>query len=177
LRLDHYAEVGFAGFGAVVDALGGVQVCPAEPIDDPLAGIDLPAGCQTLRGPEALGYVRSRATARADLDRMFKQREFMAAMLRRAASPLVWLNPWRWYTAPHAAVGALSVDQGAHVWDLARLAIALLGSETRLTVPVGEITDNEAGSVVVWNSDTAQALFEALRTGGTIPQDVFDAQP
>ena len=43
---------------------------------DPLAGIDLPAGCQTLRGPEALGYVRSRATARADLDRMLKQREF-----------------------------------------------------------------------------------------------------
>lgn len=177
LHLDHYAEVGFAGFGAVVDALGGVQVCPAEPIDDPLAGIDLPAGCQTLRGPEALGYVRSRATARADLDRMFKQREFMAAMLHRAASPLVWLNPWRWYSVPHAAVGALSVDQGAHVWDLARLAIALLGSETRLTVPVGEITDNEAGSVVVWNSDTAQALFEALRTGGAIPQNVFDAQP
>ena len=84
---------------------------------------------------------------------------------------------WRWYSVPHAAVGALSVDQGAHVWDLARLAIALLGSETRLTVPVGEITDNEAGSVVVWNSDTAQALFEALRTGGAIPHNVFDAQP
>ena len=144
---------------------------------DPLAGIDLPAGCQTLQGPEALGYVRSRATARADLDRMLKQREFMAAMLNRAASPLVWLNPWRWYTVPHGVVGALSVDRGAHVWDLARLAIALLISETRLTVPVGEITDNEAGSVVVWNSDAAQALFEALRTGRAIPQEVFDAQP
>jgi LCP family protein required for cell wall assembly len=177
LHLDHYAEVGFAGFGAVVDGLGGVRVCPAEPIDDPLAGIDLPAGCQTLRGPEALGYVRSRATARADLDRMLKQREFMAAMLHRAASPLVWLNPWRWYTVPHGVVGALSVDRGVHVWDLARLAIALLGSETRLTVPVGEITDNEAGSVVVWNSEAAQALFGALRTGGAIPQEVFDAQP
>ena len=57
-------RVGFAGFGAIVDALGGVQMCPAEPINDPLAGIDLPAGCQTLDGPQALGYVRSRATAR-----------------------------------------------------------------------------------------------------------------
>ena len=177
LRLDHFAEVGFAGFSAVVDALGGVQVCPAEPIDDPLAGIDLPAGCQTLQGPEALGYVRSRATARADLDRMLKQREFMTAMLNRAASPLVWLNPWRWYAVPRAMVGALSVDQGAHALDLARLAVALLGSETRLTVPVGELTTNEVGSVVVWNADAAQALFEALRTGSAIPQDVFDAQP
>ena len=62
LRLDHYAEVGFGGFPTVVDALGGVEVCPAEPISDPLAGIDLPAGCQTLDGRNALGYVRSRAT-------------------------------------------------------------------------------------------------------------------
>lgn len=41
LHLDHYAEIGFAGFGAVVDGLGGVQICPTEPIDDPLAGINL----------------------------------------------------------------------------------------------------------------------------------------
>lgn len=177
LRIDHYAEVGFAGFGAIVDALGGVQMCPAEPINDPLAGIDLPAGCQTLDGPQALGYVRSRATARADLDRMLNQRAFMTAMLQRAASPLVWLNPWRWYAVPHAVVGALSVDKGAHVWDLARLAVALLGSESTLTVPVGEMTYNEAGSVVMWDSAAAEALFEALRSDGPIPQQVFDTQP
>ena len=61
LRLDHYAEIGFGGFGAIVDALGGVEICPPEPINDPLAGIDLAAGCQTLDGRNALGYVRSRA--------------------------------------------------------------------------------------------------------------------
>ena len=87
LRLDHYAEVGFDGFSVVVDALGGIQVCPADPIDDPLAGINLPAGCQTLDGRNALGYVRSRATPRADLDRMVHQREFMAAVMHKAGSP------------------------------------------------------------------------------------------
>ena len=177
LRLDHYAEVGFAGFGAIVDALGGVQVCPPEPISDPLAGIDLPAGCQTLRGPEALGYVRTRATEKADLNRMINQREFMSTMLGRAASPLVWLNPWRWYTVPHALVAAMYVDAGAHVWDLGRLALGLVGSEVRLTIPVGEITENEVGSVVLWNSDSASALFEALRTDTAIPQQVYDTQP
>jgi len=44
MRLDHYAEIGFDGFAVLVDAVGGVTVCPAEPIADPLAGIDLPAG-------------------------------------------------------------------------------------------------------------------------------------
>ena len=92
LRLDHYAEIGFSGFAALVDALGGVTVCPAEPINDPLAGIDLPAGCQKLDGRNALGYVRTRDTPRADLDRMVNQRQFMSALLHRAASPAVWLE-------------------------------------------------------------------------------------
>ena len=78
LRLDHYAEIGFDGFAVMVDAVGGVTMCPPEPISDPLAGIDLPAGCQELDGRSALGYVRTRATPRADLDRMTNQREFMA---------------------------------------------------------------------------------------------------
>ena len=104
LRIHHYAEIGFGGFPSLVDALGGVTVCPNEPINDPLAGINLPAGCQTLNGRNALGYVRSRATARADLDRMLNQRQFMSALLHRAASPAVWLDPRRWYSVPHAAL-------------------------------------------------------------------------
>ena len=102
-------------------------MCPTAPINDPLAGINLPAGCQKLDGRNALGYVRSRATPRADLDRMVDQRQFMSALLHRAASPAVWLNPWRWYAVPHAAVGALTVDHDDHVWDLARLGWALQG--------------------------------------------------
>ena len=93
VRLDHYAEIGFDGFAVLVDAVGGVTMCPTEPISDPLAGIDLPAGCQRLDGRSALGYVRTRATPRADLDRMTNQRQFMSAMLHRAASPAVAAQP------------------------------------------------------------------------------------
>ncbi|WP_396930896.1 LCP family protein [Mycolicibacterium sp.] len=177
LHLDHYAEVGFDGFAVVVDALGGVDVCPADAIDDPLAGINIPAGCQTLDGRTALGYVRSRATPRADLDRMVHQREFMAAVMHKASSPLVWVNPWRWYAVPHAAVGSLTVDSGDHVWDLAQLGWALHGSTTAITVPIGEFTGSDSGSVVVWDSEAADQLFQALRTDSAIPKSVIDAQP
>lgn len=177
LHLDHYAEIGFSGFSALVDALGGVSVCPAEPISDPLAGIDLPAGCQKLDGRNALGYVRTRATPRADLDRMVNQRQVMSALLRRAASPAVWLNPWRWYSVPHAVVGALTVDQGDHVWDLARLGWALHGSTTTPTVPIGEFTNSDAGSVVVWNHDVARELFAALASDAPVPSAAIDGQP
>lgn len=177
LHMDHYAEVGFDGFAAVVDALGDVTVCPGEPISDPLAGIDLPAGCQQLDGAQALGYVRSRATARADLDRMANQRQFMSALLQRAASPAVWLNPWRWYSVPHAAVDALSVDEGDNLWSLARLGWALRGDTTTLTVPIGEYTSNGSGAVVIWDESVSAELFGALASDAPVPQSALDAQP
>ncbi len=172
LRIDHYAEVGFSGFAVLVDAVGGVTVCPTEPIDDPLAGIKLPAGCQKLGGGDALGYVRSRATPRADLDRMVDQRQFMSALLHRVTSPVTWLNPWRWYSVPRAAAGALTVDHGDHVWDLARLAWALHSSPVTLTVPIGEFTNSDAGSVVVWDHQKAAALFDALAADQPVPPTV-----
>ena len=111
---------------------------------------------------------------------MLHQREFMSAMLHRVASPAVWLNPWRWYAVPHAALSALTVDADAHVWSLAQLFWGLLGLDsptTTGTVRIGEFTANEAGAVVVWNQDAAGALFEALRTDAPVPQQVLDNQP
>jgi LCP family protein required for cell wall assembly len=175
LRIDHYAEIGFGGFAGLVDAVGGVQVCPTEPISDPLAGIELPAGCQELDGRTALGYVRSRATPRADLDRMVNQRQFMSALVHRAASPAVLLNPLRWYPMVRAAVDTVTVDEGDHLWDLVRLAWALRGEITTVTVPIAEFTDSGSGSIVVWDSDAAQQLFSALASDSAIPQDVLDA--
>lgn len=169
LRLDHYTEIGFGGFAALVDALGGVTVCPTTALRDPLAGIDLPAGCQKLNGRNALGYVRTRDTPRADLDRMVNQRQFLSALLHRAADPLVWLNPWRWYTVPRAAAAALTVDRGDHVWDLARLGWALHGTKKALTVPIGEFTGNDVGSVVVWDHEQAAKLFDALASDAPVP--------
>jgi LCP family protein required for cell wall assembly len=177
LRLDHYIEVGFAGFADVVDALGGVTVCPTARVDDPLAGIDLPAGCQRLDGPGALGYVRTRATPRADLDRMINQQRFMSALLRRIARPAVWLNPWRWYSVLRAAAAALTVDGSDHVWDLARLGSALHGATIAMTAPIGEFTDNDFGSVVVWDHAAAARLFDALGADAPVPAGLLDGQP
>ena len=174
LRVDHYAEVGFGGFAGLVDAVGGVEMCLEAPINDPLAGIDLPAGCQRLDGRQALGFVRSRATPRADLDRMVHQRQFMSALIRRAASPAVLLNPLRWYPMAHAVGATLSVGEGDHVWDLARLGWALRGDPTTVTVPIGEFTDNGSGSIVVWDSDAAQQLFDALASDSPVPAELLE---
>ncbi|MBI3691473.1 MAG: LytR family transcriptional regulator, partial [Mycolicibacterium aromaticivorans] len=36
---------------------------------------------------------------------------------------------------------------------------------------------HDSVSVVVWDSDAADQLFQALRTDSAIPQSVLDAQP
>ena len=176
LRLDHYAEIGFDGF-----AVPGRRRRRGDDVshraDQRPARRHRPA----RRLPEARrpqrrsAIVRTRATPRADLDRMVNQRQFMSALMHRAASPAVLLNPLRWYPMAHAAADSLTVDSGAHIWDLARLAWALRGDITTTTVPIGEFTGSDSGSVVVWDEDVADQLFAALKSDTPVPQDVLDA--
>ena len=45
-----------------------------------------------------------------------------------------------------------------------------------MTVPIGEFTGSDSGSVVVWDADGATKLFDALRSGHATPVEVLDAQ-
>ncbi len=172
LHIDHYAEIGFAGFAGVVDALGGIDICVPQPINDPLAGIDLPAGCQELNGPEALGFVRSRATALADIDRMNNQRLFLSALLEKATSPATLVNPFALWPMASDTAGSLTVDKNDHIWDLARLAWALRGDTLATTVPVGGFADTDSGNVLLWADPDASRFFQALADGDPIPADL-----
>ncbi|WP_157119908.1 LCP family protein [Nocardia fusca] len=176
LHIDHYAEIGFAGFAGVVDALGGIDICVPQAINDPLAGIDLPAGCQELNGPQALGFVRSRATALADIDRMNNQRLFLSALLEKATSTATLANPFALWPMLSNATGSLTVDKGDHIWDLARLAWALRGDTLATTVPVGGFTDTDSGNVLLWADPDASRFFEALADGDPIPADLAGGQ-
>ena len=163
LHIDHYAEIGMGGLANVVDSVGGVDICVAEPINDPLAGIDLQEGCQKLEGSDALGYVRTRATAQGDLDRVARQREFMGALVARVLSPAVLLNPFRVARLAWVAPSLVTVGNGDHVWNLARIPLAMRGELHTVTVPVGGFEDTDVGNVVLWDEYAAEELFAALR--------------
>ena len=162
LHVDRYAEIGMGGLAGVVDAAGGVEICVAEPIDDPLANINLQPGCQQMDGPTALGYVRTRATAQGDLDRVARQREFMTTLVTRLLSPSVYLNPFRMARLLWVTPSLLTVNSDDHAWNLARIFIALRGGLETETVPIGGFTDTEVGNVVLWDDAEAEALFESL---------------
>jgi LCP family protein required for cell wall assembly len=180
IRLDRYMEVGFDGFASVVDAVGGVQICPDRAMRDPMAGLNVKAGCQVVGSRQALAYVRTRAGGRGDLDRVERQQEFLGSLIGKSTSPGVILNPFRSVPLLLRGTEAVAVDQAAHVWNLIRFPFAMRaisnGGGVATTVPVaGTATISGAGSVVQWDRERALALFEALQRDQPVDQLVDKA--
>jgi len=175
LRVDHYAEIGFAGFVGVVDAVGGVDMCLDRAVQDKNSGASLRAGCQTLDGAEALAFVRQRKQeAQGDLGRTRNQQRFLAALARKAATPATLLNPSKAYPVLGAGLGTLVVDKNTDLTGLATLFEALrtatTGQGRRLNVPVANPDlRTPQGSAVQWDARRARELFTQLRTDRPVP--------
>jgi len=102
IRIDDYVEIGMGGVAGLVDAAGGIEVCPKEDMKDKLAGLDIKKGCQEVDGTTALAYARSRhASATGDIDRVRRQREVVAAVGSQVLSPWSILNPVRYWKLNH----------------------------------------------------------------------------
>lgn len=174
VRIDHYVEIGMGGFVDLVDAVGGVELCPEEPMADPKAGLDIAAGCQEMDGGTALGYVRTRATARADLDRIQRQREFFSALIQEASAPSTLFNPFKSVPLVLAGTDTFMVDEGDKLRHLASMLLAMRGGTQTTAVPVGDTpTLDGVGSVVLWDEVRSEQMFEAMRTGEAIPEDAM----
>ncbi|MEU4119956.1 LCP family protein [Kitasatospora sp. NPDC028055] len=114
IRIDHYVILDFSGFKTMVDAIGGVEVCVPQPIHDKDAKLDLPAGRQLLHGEQALGYVRARESLGdgSDTQRMGRQQQFLASLIRKVQSQGVLLNPAKLWPVLDAATSSVKADGG-----------------------------------------------------------------
>ncbi|NCV16554.1 MAG: LytR family transcriptional regulator [Actinobacteria bacterium] len=122
LRIDHYVELNFVGFVRMVDALGGVEICTKRDINDPKSHLTLPAGTHVLDGVDSLKFVRSRVfDGLGDLGRMKRQQEFAGAMLRKATSAGVLLNPVKMIDFINSALDSVVTDEGLSQGDLLTL--------------------------------------------------------
>lgn len=125
IRIDHFVVVNFESFQGMVDAIGGVTVCLPQPVKDPLAQLNLPAGTQVLTGKNALGYVRERHAIGdgSDLGRVQRQQAFVGAMIKQVMTAGTLANPIHLVSFLNAATSGLTVDPGLdNVKKLAELA-------------------------------------------------------
>ena len=170
LRIDHYMGIGFGGLVSVVNTIGGVRVCLPAALHDPYSGVNLPKGCHNLNGTQSLAFVRDRHSfATSDLQRIQDQRAFLKALLSKATSPGVYLNPFSALPFASTAAGSISVDKGTSLYDLTQAAMALRNPQTG-TVPIANANyQTSAGDSVLWNRTEALALFKALQNNKSVP--------
>ncbi|MEV0051911.1 LCP family protein [Saccharopolyspora shandongensis] len=180
VHIDHYAEIGFGGFADLVNAVGGVDICLDEPMDDEMANAHLPAGCQELDGPQALAFVRARYSLKGgDLERAENQRKLLGALVNKATSPSTLLNPFRLFPLASSASKTFVVNDSDHLWHLASLGLAMGdisgGDGVTTSAPFGRFgKDSNGGSVVVWDSKAASRMFDAIANDQPIPPDLLN---
>jgi len=87
IPVNHYAEVDFAGFLKVVDAVGGVRLCnqTGRRLDDSFANLHMAPGCQNMNGVQALAFVRARHVD-SDFGRIGRQQQFLRAVMGKVSS-------------------------------------------------------------------------------------------
>jgi LCP family protein required for cell wall assembly len=179
VRIDGYIQIGMAGFADLVDAVGGLDVCLDEPIQDKDSALDLPAGCQTLDGPNALGYVRMRyADPRGDLGRVERQREAIGKIADKVLSAATFLNPVRYKRVVDALARSASRSEDTSMGMVLSAMRAVLaigqGNGLSLTVPISNPdASTPVGSAVVWNAKEAKALFSEIARGDTSQLERF----
>ncbi|MER7573390.1 LCP family protein [Streptomyces sp. NPDC126514] len=164
LHIDHYVEIGFAGFANIVDAVGGVEMeIPKGGIKDSKSGADLEEGKQTLNGEEALAFVRTRyALAGSDLDRTKNQQKFLAALANQAATPGTVLNPFKLYPTMSAGLDTLIVDKDMGLFDLASMFWAMKGVTGGEGKSMNMPISGSSGGNLVWDKAKVKTLVEQL---------------
>ncbi|GAB2507159.1 phosphotransferase Lcp1 [Nocardia heshunensis] len=189
ITVDHYAEVGLLGFVLLTDAVGGVDVCLNNAVDEPLSGADFPAGPQKLNGAQALSFVRQRhELPRGDLDRIVRQQVYMAQLVHQVLSAKMLTSPSRLQDLSNAVGRTVVLDDGWDVVGFLHQLQDLSGGQVKFaTIPVKDLngwTDN--GESVVRVDPPAVQKFVAKTVGGgdegdggidpsTISVDVYNA--
>ncbi|MFI6517220.1 LCP family protein [Spirillospora sp. NPDC050679] len=173
IHIDHFVQIDFTGFKRMVDALDGVEICVDKPVSDPRAELFLKAGKQTVKGEQALGYVRARYSLGdgGDLGRIERQQKFMASVVAKATSGEVLSDPAKTYKFLKAATKSVTTDDELDLAAMKRLAEGVKGMSAGqvrfVTVPVEEYAPDR--NRVQWNDELAKPLFEAIKHDNDLP--------
>ncbi len=165
--INHYAEIDFDGFEAIVDALGGIEVDVPMEIDDSMAGGHVDAGLQTLNGQEALILCRSRHAyddyGDGDSYRAANQRLVLSAIMEKVMeSDVATITSTvstlaEYVTTDYSVTGILGLAQSM-------IGIDVSENVYSAAVPTESVYENDVWWEVVQKTEW-EAMMERVKQG------------
>lgn len=174
LTIDHYVEIGFDGVEGMVDAVGTVNLCIDQDVDDEKSGLKMTKGCHDTGGEQALAFVRARYfDPTADIGRQQRQQQFVSALMSRVASPGVLLNPVTQVRLAGAGTDALATSDGTGVVDLGRMALTARSAmkSGTVTMPIEDpnYPTKHSGVAILTDDQDIAAFFSSVGDGSLEP--------
>ena len=175
LPIHHYVELNFASFQRVVDAVGGVTLCPTRTYNDRESGLLIThTGCQPFNGELALAYVRMRKSdPRADFGRIERQQQFMRVLMEKVTSIGFLTDLPRLFALSRAVSQGVVTDSKLELAEVKGIANKLAGFKQsnvdfRVVPGVGKYIGGVA--YVVEKETEARAMYSALLNDTPLPE-------
>src|SRR5919198_1405068 len=181
IKIDHFMQVDFAGFKNVVNAVGGVEICLPNDVNDNKSKLHLSRGRHVVKGETALAYVRTRHGLGdgSDLSRIKRQQQFLGSVANKALSAGVLANPGKLARLLNAGTKSLTTDKGLDVPSLLRLGQSLQGITSGrirfITVPYGAYAPDP--NRVTLRQPAANAFFNQVRNDKGIQDEAKTPAP
>lgn len=165
-----FAHFMIADFRAVIDltnAVGGVEVCVDQAIDDFDSRLKLPAGNSTIQGEDALAFLRTRHAFgdASDLSRITAQQGFLSSLVRKIKREATLTNIPKIYSIADTVTKNVTLDTSlANIPALLQMASRLKDVDTEdvsfVTVPNEPYVYDE--NRVQLQDTSAKQLFQAI---------------
>lgn len=168
VRMDHTVAIDFEGFINLTNAVGGVTVYNPWATEQN-AGTRFEKGAITLQGERALVYVRERyPLPNGDLDRAYRQRTVVKAIIDKLATPETLTNPSRFSDVVGQVADTLTVDDqmtNSYITELGTQMRVFSGDGVRmLQAPIRGFGTIAGQSVDVVDHGRLEMLGQALAT-------------
>jgi LCP family protein required for cell wall assembly len=178
--VNHYVELNFDTFRDISNAVGGISFYFPTPAKDAYSNLSIPAaGCYSLKGDQALAFVRSRHyeyyqngywqfEAASDLARIQRQQSFIKKMIKKAEGE--YTNPFALNDIIGGITKNLTVDSGFSPSLMLTVAKDFRSMDTttipNLTLPTYGYTTSGGAEVLGLQEPQATQVLAAFNAFG-----------